>query len=221
MCPCNCFGFFSRAEPPQKPFNYRETPFDFGLKRKVMVAGLASPRSYGQDPIMAMKYLKKHKITTIFALHALRELKTIADSLGMNYVDVSIPDFEAPAIELFDDICNEVIAQAKNKKKIAIHCMGGIGRTGTVLAAIKLKELSNSESFFDHNCEIDSFIESPYSSRPFKCTANVRHAIQAIRKIPGSEDAVESEVQVHSLCYYERLLRSQHAQIQLEKANGM
>ncbi len=220
MCPPGCFQFFCGSEPITKPWNFRETPFRFGGGETVMVAALARP-DFAQDPLLAMNYLQKHKIKTIFGLDAHPTFKTMANKLGMNYVDVSIPDFSAPSLEIFDQAYEEIVKQAKSKKKVAIHCMGGLGRTGAVLAAIKLRELAGNESFYQHDTKMNSTIALSLEERSVKqwvkCTANVRDAVCAIRAIAGNEDTIETDLQINSLCSYELLLRRRHMLLQESK----
>ena len=157
MCPLKS-SFFEPSDERREPFNYREVLFDFGLKKEVYVAGLASPDYNGQDPEMTMDYLKKQKIDTIFGLEPSRKLRNMASSLSITYVAVKVPDFTAPKIELFDEVYEAIIAQAKDNNKVAIHCKGGWGRTGTVLAALKLKELSMREAFYERDDSMSEII---------------------------------------------------------------
>ena len=186
------------------PKYYRETPFILPSGTTVWVAGLAKPNYGGQDPSLAMAYLKEQGIQTVFGLEASPIFQKIAKTVGIDYFDVSIPDFTAPNLALYDRVYDEILWQAEAGKKVAIHCYGGMGRTGTVLAAIKLRELAMSETFYDHQHTENKVYCYPAQS----CTENVRDAVLAIRKIPESDHAIEDPAQIESLCEYERLLRS-------------
>ena len=186
----------------KKPAYYRETLFFTPTGKQVLVAGLAKLNYGGQNPYEVMAYLKDHGIYTIFGLEASPEFLVIAKELELNYVDVTIPDFTAPSLSIYDRVYDEILSQEKCGKKVAIHCHGGMGRTGTVLAAIKLREMSMHKAFFE---PIGPRVEC-YPSK--SCTQQVCDAVFAIRSIPGSEHAIEDPVQIESLCNYEIILRN-------------
>lgn len=189
--------------------NYRETCFDFGLGKDVWVAALARPDN-GQDPIRTMEHLKKNRVSVIFGLDVLPQFISMAERLGIVYFDVSIPDFTAPDLQLYDRVYEEVLKYAVDDQKVAIHCRGGIGRTGTILAALKLKEMSKIGLFFEGDTALDRAVVC-LDSHPVLATVNVNAAVLAIRKIAGNEHAVETSEQIESLCRYEDILRARHA----------
>jgi hypothetical protein len=191
------------------PENYRETAYLWDRDHIIHVAGLARP-DYYQDPAEVMNYLKQHNIHTLFGLDGSELLRFEAEKHGLIYRDVSIPDFTAPEISLYEQIYATALSEHAQGYKIAIHCRGGIGRTGTVLAALKLKEFAAQGSLFASSTSNEGFINLPYSQQPIRCSVRVREAIRQIRTIPGSENAVEAEVQVKSLMLYEQYLCSQH-----------
>lgn len=190
------------------PENYRETSFKFGHRGNMVVAGLARPDSGNQNPLVVMQYLKDHNVKTIFGLDASPKFIKIAALLELEYCDVSVPDFSAPDIGLYEKVFEKIMEQAEAGKRVAIHCRGGIGRTGTVLAAIKLKEMAQNDSFYACGDTKDCTIDLPYQTEPASCSKNVRDAILAIRAVSGSEDAVEVEDQIEGLCEYESFLRN-------------
>jgi protein-tyrosine phosphatase len=59
--------------------------------------------------------------------------------LKINDLDIEIDDFAAPSREQLEIITNDAISKMQEGKNILVHCRGGMGRTGTILAAIYMK----------------------------------------------------------------------------------
>ena len=178
-----------------KPANYRETPIKLPDESTVMVAALAKPDYYGQNPLETFKYLAHQGVAIIYGLEANPSFINMALQQGIHYIDCSIPDFTAPSIELYDEVYEAMLNQASLGKKIAIHCRGGMGRTGTVLTALKLKEMAMSESFFEQS--------------KFK---NLQNALRYLRNLPGNAYIVEVEEQEHRLCdYIDKLFQNKNS----------
>ena len=96
---------------------------------------------------------------------------------------------------------------------MAIHCVGGNGRTGTVLAALKLKEQSLHAEFYTVNARKNSRVfvfRGVHNHQLVACSKHVAQAITSIRALTGNAKAVEVEEQVRSLCDYERILKNKH-----------
>ncbi len=201
------FKFWSArkaASEETAPYGYRETPILLPSGQSVMVAGLAKLDS-SLSAEETCRYLKAHDIAMIFGMHVLRAYREASQSHSISYVALDVPDFTAPGVQIYDQIFEALMSQARAGKKIAIHCHGGLGRTGTVLAALKLREMSMKESFYEQGDELDCVVE-PQSL----CTKNVHEAIEFIRSIPGSKHAIEDESQVESLIEYESVLNLRH-----------
>lgn len=200
---------------PVAPYGYRETPIVLPSGRSVMVAGLAKlDTSITSDA--ACKYLQNHHIKVIFGMHVVRSYIESSISHNIDYRALNVPDFTAPGADIYDRVFEEVVSQERAGKKIAIHCYGGLGRTGTVLAALKLREMSMNESFHEARDDLNYYVE-PSSS----CTKNVFKAIEFIRSIPGSEYAIEDESQVESLIDYELVLKQRHLSLPDELNHSM
>lgn len=54
---------------------------------------------------------------------------------GVEVLHSSIPDFTAPSVEQLLEILWWVEEKVREGKKVLIHCMGGLGRSGTVATA--------------------------------------------------------------------------------------
>lgn len=188
------------------PTHYREIQIELPNQTSSMVAALAKPNYCRQDPRPVFDYLKAQNIGVVFGLEGEPEFLAMASEVGIKYIDVSIPDFTAPNLTLYDEVYEELIKQNRLGKKIAIHCHGGMGRTGTVLAALKLREMALSDIFYQMPPE-----------------ANAHMAIQLLRKLPGNRHIIETKEQETSLCDYSSLLhqrREEEDNHSKENTNG-
>ncbi|WP_133131347.1 protein-tyrosine phosphatase family protein [Legionella yabuuchiae] len=63
-------------------------------------------------------------------------------------VNFFIPDFEAPSLIQLETIVNFILKEIDNEQNLFIHCRGGLGRTGTILAAtlIQKKDMTSSDA---------------------------------------------------------------------------
>ena len=110
-----------------------------------VIYSLASAK-YDRDPLL-LKWIWRNKFN--------KTLITTIDN-----VSLEVADFEAASIEQLEVITKDAIVRIKNGEKILITCGAGIGRTGTVLAAIFMK-LTN---IYDADLTV-SYIRRIYSSR--------------------------------------------------------
>ncbi len=62
-------------------------------------------------------------------------VKRLVERLGMKLVRKPVPDGHAPDIESMLEICNLIKELEARCCKVLVHCVGGLGRTPTVLAA--------------------------------------------------------------------------------------
>ena len=96
----------------------------------------------------------------------------------INGVSTAIDNLEAPNQEQFKIITEDATTRMQNGDNILFHCAGGLGRTGTMLAAIYMKSSKN----YNHEDAVN-FIRREYS-----------------------RDAIDSPEQIRSLSIFSREL---------------
>jgi atypical dual specificity phosphatase len=114
-----------------------------------------------------------------FSNSANKSSSTIANA---DYFHLSLDDKSAPSLEELDHVVNYIRRQIDNGKAVMVHCSGGKGRTGTILAAYLVKK------------ELDSI--------------TARQAIDRISKIRGGE-SIQSKDQERIILSYETYLKSE------------
>lgn len=202
-----------------KPTQYRALFYKIA-GRSIVVAGLARPGQSAKQPIQdVIDYLQTHRFHTLISLeNPNKNLETARYTANQNNIqynqDYAIEDFKPPTIAAMDDIYTIVRDNALNGRNTAIHCTAGLGRTGSILAGLKLKEmmlamssddLRNLQNTENQLIQLGEFAEGCRNDGQWRCTSLVKQAVEIIRSQGGSYNVnyVENEVQIDRLCEYQ------------------
>ena len=194
------------------PTNYRQ--IDYRIRGKnIKIAGMAKPGYRDTTAAEDIKFLADNHYTTIISLNPSDTDKTLATKSHppIEYIQQYVVDFTPPSIEQLEAIYDRISAGVTTAgEKVCIHCGEGFGRTGTVLAALKLKELMMAIPVNQLNNEKTTTAVDlgHYADKPglFTCTPMVKKAIEEVRSYQGSSHSVEKEGQVNQLQNYQRFL---------------
>lgn len=163
-------------------------------QRRLTVFALMHPVLW-PDNLSFPAVFKALGITHVLTLEALYQrtfVKQLEES-GIPQKVVDVQDFEAPSPEQFSEIL-DFFAERSSEDRIAIHCRGGNGRTGTVLAFMQM--LFHTLPL-EGNKKMSSFVTS--FDGDVCVHPRVAEAIHEIRAQDGWGVSVETAEQIHAL----------------------
>jgi atypical dual specificity phosphatase len=121
----------------------RTTNFNWVIEGKL--AGSGIPTSLREIKWLA----KEHHIKSIVTINEKPlppgwfkndSSSTRAGIEKIDYFHLSIEDYGAPSLEELDHVVSYISKQIDDGKPVIVHCSGGKGRTGTILAAYLIKK---------------------------------------------------------------------------------
>ena len=98
------------------------------------------------DTIDDLATLRNCGVRVIINLTERRHNADALRSLEMSEVHLPVPDFTAPPPLTLDAAIASITAAHAQDQAVAIHCMGGLGRTGTVVAAWLVTQRLDSDA---------------------------------------------------------------------------
>ncbi|MGR3178047.1 MAG: dual specificity protein phosphatase 23 [Candidatus Anammoxibacter sp.] len=103
---------------------------NFSWLIKDEIAGMAKPVSLVND----FEFLKSSNIDAIVSLTETPLLQSVIEEFGFEYAHLPVVDFTVPTFGQIDEFVSFSKELRLKEKKIVVHCDGGMGRTGTILA---------------------------------------------------------------------------------------
>lgn len=106
------------------------------------IAGCGHPDSFG-DIEEALQDIKQRGFGALVSLDEDGLDRESVDRAGLAYLHLAIPDFAAPEMEQAEEFLAFADEQRTLDHPILLHCRGGYGRTGTMIAAYLISQGSN------------------------------------------------------------------------------
>lgn len=80
-----------------------------------------------------------------YLVHAGGDLPALYRQAGLDVIHFPIPDFSTPSDEdAFDETLDRLETALREGRKVAVHCLAGVGRTGIVAACLARRVLDLS-----------------------------------------------------------------------------
>jgi atypical dual specificity phosphatase len=139
----------------------RMPPYGFTWIETGRIAGLAAPSSLDD-----LVWLRQNGIEFLITLTEQPLPKRWIDEAGLMAVHIPVPDYDPPTPEQFQSAVATIMKAVESGMGVAVHCLAGKGRTGTVLAGYFVGMGFSANEAIDKIRELrPGSIESPEQER--------------------------------------------------------
>lgn len=127
------------------PWIKQPTDTDFYWIVEGVIAGMSHP---GNDP-MVLERLAEMGIGAVVSLTERPMQEDLVRGHGMEFLHLPVPDFCAPRqpqIDRFVEFCEQNVRAGR---AVAVHCLAGRGRTGTMLSCFLVRRGMSADEAMD------------------------------------------------------------------------
>ncbi len=195
------------------PSNYRELPLFLiaGIKGyPSLVGGMAHP--YQPDP--TMRWLEQRGMRHVISLHEFSNHSRNARQAGLGYTHHPIKDFSFIPASTHEKIFEQVRLHMIQQRLVTIHCDAGDGRTGTILAGLKLRERFQHQFVSQPDALRQPIVRTKSRGEYYgvSCSTLVTQVIDEVRtagyeNTHNGTSSIENKKDIKSINEYETALR--------------
>lgn len=127
-----------------------------------VIAGCSRPGAGGGNVDRDLELLREHGIGALLTLTERPLSPGVLDRHGMAGLHLPVDDFHAPTTAQMLDALAFLDQARSSRTPVAVHCLAGQGRTGTVLAAYLIRGgISAADAIAEVRAVCPGAIESP------------------------------------------------------------